>query len=333
VLGKPRIADASIIVAGRDGYGLAIRSLDFLPMGRDSRAWVYRAEVAAGQRYFLKVRQLPVQEAGMAVPAYLHEHGIDQAVAAIPTATGRFWHRLGRYALVIYPFVEGASVTKRRLSDSQWVAYGAFLRALHDTRLPAELERQVPRESYRPDATDVIRRFLVRRPAVRSASAARVGLAAFWWARRHEIAQLLERAETLGAGLAKQAPGFVLCHADIHKGNLLIDEHDDLRVVDWDGLVLAPRERDLMFIVGGVVVPPRVEPREEGLFFRGYGPVDLDELALAYYRCAWAVQDIDAFAEEVFLRAGTDEATRSRSATAFRALFARGGEVDSARGS
>jgi spectinomycin phosphotransferase len=167
---------------------------------------------------------------------------------------------------------------------------------------------------------------------VRTTSAARFELADFWLACRPVIAQLLERAETLGAQLATGTPGFVLCHADIHKGNLLIDAHGDLRVVDWDGLVLAPRERDLMFVVGGVVVPPPVQPREEELFFRGYGPVDLDHLALAYYRCAWAVQDIGAYAEEVFLRAGTDEATRSRSATAFKALFAPGGEADSGRG-
>jgi spectinomycin phosphotransferase len=125
----------------------------------------------------------------------------------------------------------------------------------------------------------------------------------------------------------------VLCHADIHKANILIDEHERLRVVDWDSLALAPRERDLMFIVGGVVVPPRVESDVEARFFEGYGQVEVDAPALAYYRHAWAVQDIGEFADEVFIRAGTDEATRAGSAGAFRRLFSPGGVVDSAHDS
>ena len=254
-------------------------------------------------------------------------------MAPLPTADGRLWHRLGRFALAVFPYVDGAGVTQRPLSDRQWVAYGEFLRALHDCRLPAELDFLVPREAYRPDGTEVVREFLVHRPGARSRSAARVELAAFWRDRKSEIAQLLERAEALGARLAAQRPKAVLCHGDIHRGNLLSDAHGHLRVVDWDGVVLAPRERDLMFIVGGVVVPPPVRPREEALFFKGYGEARIDDLGLAYYRHAWAVQDIGAFAEEVFLRPGIDEAARARSAAAFRRLFSPGDIVDSASGS
>jgi len=39
---------------------------------------------------------------------------------------------------------------------------------------------------------------------------------------------------------------------------------------------------------------PDIGPREEALFFRGYGATAIDPLALAYYRYAWAVGDIGA---------------------------------------
>ena len=44
---------------------------------------------------------------------------------------------------------------------------------------------------------------------------------------------------------------FVLCHSDIHGGNILIADTGELYVVDWDDPILAPKERDLMFIGGG----------------------------------------------------------------------------------
>lgn len=231
---------------------------------------------------------------------------------------------------MVYPFVEGASGMDRRLTDRQWVEYGQFLRALHETRLPADLERMLPRESYRPDYTEVLRRLLARGPDERHGDAAQVKLAAVWRSRRDEIALLLERAETLGAQLASRSPELVLCHADIHRGNLLIDRQDRLRVVDWDGLVLAPRERDLMFIVEGIVIPPKVEPREQALFFGAYGDIEVDWPALAYYRHAWAVQDIAEFADQAFSTVGADEPARALAAATFVSLFEPGDEVDSA---
>jgi len=45
-----------------------------------------------------------------------------------------------------------------------------------------------------------------------------------------------------------------------------------------------------------------VGPREERLFFQGYGAATVDPLGLAYYRYAGAVEDIGAYAAQVFFR-------------------------------
>jgi spectinomycin phosphotransferase len=52
------------------------------------------------------------------------------------------------------------------------------------------------------------------------------------------------------------------CHGDPHLGNVLIA--DRLYLIDWDDVLLAPREQDLMFMLGGMgdVGPTTAEQTE-----------------------------------------------------------------------
>ena len=53
--------------------------------------------------------------------------------------------------------------------------------------------------------------------------------------------------------LETRFPDFIVCHFDIHAGNILIDDDGSLYIVDWDDPILAPKERDLMYIGGGLL--------------------------------------------------------------------------------
>jgi spectinomycin phosphotransferase len=81
----------------------------------------------------------------------------------------------------------------------------------------------------------------------------------------------------------------VLCHSDIHAGNLLLTSDGDLYIVDWDNPILALKERDLMFIGGGVAGIWN-KAREEALFYQGYGSSDINLIALTYYRYERIIQ-------------------------------------------
>ena len=56
MLDKPNLAEAAIAAALQAHYGIAVRSLEFLPIGNDARAWVYRVE-SDERSYFLKLRR------------------------------------------------------------------------------------------------------------------------------------------------------------------------------------------------------------------------------------------------------------------------------------
>ena len=106
------------------------------------------------------------------------------------------------------------------------------------------------------------------------------------------IQRLVDRAEQLGQKAAKiNRLNSCLCHSDIHGGNVLMDENDIIYIVDWDEPIMAPKERDLMFIGGGVANVWN-KPHEEEFFYKGYGKTEINMTILAYYRHERIVEDI-----------------------------------------
>ena len=123
---------------------------------------------------------------------------------------------------------------------------------------------------------------------------------AFLKSKRNEILDLVERAERYAQALQENPPTQVLCHSDLHAGNILIDGNDALYIVDWDDPIYAPKERDLMFPGGGQGFRGHTAREEEALFYQGYGPARIDQAALAYYRYERIIQDIAAFCDQIF---------------------------------
>ena len=143
---------------------------------------------------------------------------------------------------------------------------------------------------------------------------------------RQLIDDLVGRAAELAEAVRSARLAQVLCHADLHAGNLHITPEGRLYVVDWDTILLAPKERDLMYIGAGI---DRVWPTpvEVAAFYEGYGQVAVDRSALAYYRCERAVEDIAAFCQALLL---TDEggADRAQSLRYFKCGFEPGDAID-----
>ena len=302
-------------------YGLAVADLTFLPLGQDSSAWVYRVETADGAPYFLKVRRRVTNPPSLLVPRYLHDQGIAQVIAPFPTDSQTLWTEVEGYALILYPFVAGTTGMEHGMAPRQWIDYGAILRQIHAAAIAPDLTQIMQRESFVPAGAGMVRDLEAYLGGRTFADPAEQALAIFWHERREDIRTLVERAEDLGQRLAQTAPEFVLCHADIHTNNVMLDAGGQVWIVDWDETLLAPIERDLMFVAGGGINSALVGPREEELFFRGYGAATLDPLALAYYRYAWAVGDIGAYGHQVFFRPDLGEVTKRASVDQFMGLF------------
>ena len=311
MLEKPDLQDQLIISGLQEEYGLQVARVTFLPLGADVNTAVYRAVTDDGTAYFLKLRKGDFDEITVAVPQFLKAQGIQSIIAPLETRAGEGWGSLGAFKMILYPFIEGQNGYEVALSDHQWLDFGAALKGIHIAQVPPVLMKLIPRETYSPRWREMVKTFQAQIEEIAFDDPVATKLAAFMQARRSEINHLVRRAEQLGLALQARSLELVLCHSDIHAGNLLIGANDaDARsaiyIVDWDNPTLAPKERDLM-LVGGCAVWN--SPREAALFYQGYGQTDFDPMALAYYRYERIIQDIAAFCEQLFL---TDEGGEDR---------------------
>ncbi len=300
MLERPNISDEKIRDCLATSYALDARELTFLPIGNDVNTAAYQVIAQEGPQFYLKLRRDDFSEAAVLVPQWLHDRDIREVIAPLPTTSHKLWTTLEAYTLVLFPFVDGRNGFSQALSDQHWIEFGTTLKALHSTKLPAAVEQQLPRETYAANWREKVMALLDRVNHDTFAEPTAAKLAQFLKSKQKAFECLIERAALWGATLADDGLPLVVCHGDIHAANVLIDARGRFFIVDWDTLILAPKERDLMFIGGGIGGVWN-QPEEAELFYTGYGQTQINLTALAYYRCERIVEDIAAYCAEILL--------------------------------
>lgn len=332
MLDRPPVADAEIARAIESAYAGRVSALEFLALGHDIGAWTFRARLSDGRDLFVKLRR-SVDPARLRACRYLAEHGLPEIVAPSSAREGQLAVAVGALALIAYPFLDAPDSVTAWPTLGQWRAYGDFVRRLHGSVLPAALADALPRESFRSRQLADVPTIdaLVAEPGGAAEADGVDGpwaeVAASWQRHSGEILELAACAGELAESIRSRTDParLVPCHGDIHTYNVLVDASGGLCFIDWDELLLAPRERDLMFILGSPMGPRR--PAETEAFLGGYGPVVIDAERLAYYHAEWAIQDLVGYALDS-RDAGASAASRNAAARTFEAGFDAGGQVE-----
>jgi spectinomycin phosphotransferase len=329
----PNVAMDRLCACLADEYGISAATLEYLPLGLDMRAGVYRVVAADGAAYLLKVKAGSLYEPGCTVPRYLADQGIAALVAPVPTKRNALWTRLeeqGDWAAIVYPFIDGDHGWVPAMTDVQWRAVGVAIKQIHETALPPEGFPSLRQETFDPaEYGRWIRTFEAQCAGAEGGSRAERVLRDHWMENRSTIHSLQSALEALVPVLQVRSGPYVICHADLHPSNIIRDHAGGVFVIDWDDVMLAPKERDFLFVG---------DPAEDGsaresgsLFFLGYGPAEIDWVALTYYRCERVVTDVVAFGQEVYCRDDLGEDVKADSAELFGLLFAAGKMVDEAQ--
>lgn len=326
MLEKHPLSDLTIIDCLNAHYGIEVASLTFLPLGADMNASVYKAQTLDQKSYFIKLKQGHHHDISTEIVELLQNAGIRQIIPPIKTVQGKATQRVEDFTLIVYPFVSGQDGFNQNLTEAQWIKLGKALRQVHEVEVPLPLQNRIRKETYAQKWRQVVRSLYVPIEAEPIADEIALKLQKFMRKNMLAIRQLVDRAEQLGEKLQNQSPKCVLCHSDIHAGNVLIEGNNEIYIVDWDEPIMAPKERDLMFIGGGVGNVWN-KPPEEKFFYKGYGKTEVDLTLLAYYRHERIVEDIAIYGQELLLTTarGKDRPEMYRQ---FIAMFAPQGVVE-----
>ncbi|WP_433162593.1 phosphotransferase [Kribbella sp. CA-247076] len=273
----------------REDFGLDVGELTPVGHGADVAADVWKAATVANT-YAVKWSGAGTNT-GHQVAAFLAET-IPGVPEPVRTVEGGLWTFHGKKKrLTVTPWIDGVRAAETGLTVAQWAEYGVLLRRVHEAEPPERLRNALPKRSPVNGRIPALAEELQVRLTTRAPEdELEEELAAVWKERQETITGLLS------ARISEPAGPRVVCHADPHLGNVLVD--DRVHLIDWDDVVLAPREQDLMFLLGGMGSLGPTTTEQLTAFFTGYGDVALDQDAISYYRHARALEDVALWAEQ-----------------------------------
>lgn len=300
MLENPDIPNEKIIVCLAEQYGLQIVQVTFLPLGADLNTTVYQVDAADRTSYFLKLRRGDFDEAAVTFPKFLFDQGLTQIIAPLPTKTAQLWAKFTDFTMILYPFIVGENGYEVKPNERHWSELGTVLKQMHTAKVPVSITRHIRQETYDSHWRDIVTETLPRLERTTFSDPGATQLAASLQAKQDAILDLIRQAERLANLLQIQSSDAIVCHADIHAGNIFIDADGAFYLVDWDTLVLAPKERDLMYIGGALMGGWYTPEEEERLFYPTYGPTEIDPVPMAYYRYERIIEDIAVYCQQLF---------------------------------
>ena len=310
--------------------------------GWDTGASVHRAVLAGGVPLAVKLSR-STRTGGLRVAAELSRAGLVGLPAPVLARSGQPFSIVDGVRLSVSRWLSGRVAMDSGLAEPQWRAFGALLARVHAAVPGGAVRASLATEDFHPREVETLRNLDARLRDARRTPAGPIPaesgsdtdplvteLTRAWRAAAERIAVLGRQTDALGTELRGRGGSVGLCHADAHLGNVVVDDAGQVWLLDWDEAILAPRERDLMFVIGGVLSGTPVTVEQEGWFFGGYGDAAIDPVRLAYYRCSWAVQDLVNYATLILDRSARPGDLRVQALALFLGLLAPTGIVATA---
>ncbi len=319
---QPNITKSDILSHLNASFMISARRAEFLPYGADRNAWAYRID-ADEKSYFLKIRRDMPAQSMLVIPDYLVSQDVPEVVAPLRTVTDQLYVTMDTYALILYPMIDGDSAWEKTLSDKLMMDWGDIMRRIHQAQVAPEIANLVSQEQYISIHDALFKQMNRAIMNHKYEGTIADALAEEWRSKMSEIEFVYNRHLGLGDRIKRQNLKHVICHADIHQANIMIDTNGQIHIVDWDGVIIAPKERDLMFF-------DITEMSLDNGFFAGYQHIDVNKVAIAYYRYEWVVQEFAEWAAWIVDDPHRPKGEKEYALSEFKKLFSAGDVVETA---
>jgi spectinomycin phosphotransferase len=255
-------------------YGISVSGIDQLNIGFDKNTVVYKLFSTDCKVYFLKIRSGNFTETSLTIPFLIFKRtNSPNLINPVKTAGGKLYVKRASRYIMLFPFINGPSGWNISLTKDQFIDFGTFMRAIHSTELPGAYSRIIPKETYDSKYREWIKEYIgamaMAKSEIRYNDPVMIRFFDVFQKKRSIILKILNCAEETLNETKRKNQKMCLCHGDIHAGNILIDQ-TNFYIVDWDTILFAPKERDLMFIGGGIGNKWNTT-KEIEYFYDGYG--------------------------------------------------------------
>lgn len=310
-------------------YAIEASSVQLLPLGADMDALTYKIDTESkSNSYFLKINYGNYEEISLAVIRLLHDANIKEIIFPIAAVDDQLLTKLNHFSMIIYPFIDGHNGFEQKLTKSQWIELGKTLKKIHTLSVPTSIQQQLRKEEFSPKWREMVRSLDLQIERHTSKDKVTTDFQNFYHLNQKAIDQLVNTAEELCKKIQADSNNYnyVLCHTDIHAGNILLTPNGSFYIIDWDNPMMAPKERDLMFIGGGVGNVWN-SADEVAYFYQGYGKSNIDKTILLYYRHERIVEDIALYGQDI-LALNQNESAKLVSLKHFKSMFEPQGVID-----
>lgn len=318
---RPDIDDKTILENLNYFYPEKFTSIDFLPFGNNANSFVYQVSTKKIQ-YFLKLRRGNFSPGGVLLQDYLSNHSSIVTPSVMRNSIGNLWSEFGQFTFIVSEYASGLSGDKAIKDEGLFQNIGSIARELHRQNPPAEIISHMPIETFDSNRKSD---FLAIRNWVRRTKPKTDFKAHFqnlWNKYSNEVELVLSTLLEMESNLRTQEVIFCVCHSDLHLPNFLVDKNNTVAVIDWDNPILAPVERDLVYIIG---------KEGEKEFLRGYGKYEHHHQLLKYYRFERALEAIVEYGKRIIFYDYLGRLTKESDLISFEKLFMDNGPIHFAK--
>ena len=239
------------------GYGFESVKLQFLQRGWGGDC--YLAETDCDQRFFLKLHD-DANYVGIAPtrrPFYLplmdqlHTKKILPWIPhPIPTLQGNLCLQISPFEVVMMNFIEGEIVGFGKLPEPVLAQLAKMVALLHDCQAQLEFDHPFIEQYKIEFETELINSFDRLALIPTKDSQHRQFLRQTLLSIRDAVLAYLRQLKELQKWIRSIDKQMVVCHTDLHGGNLMTGQPDSLFILDWENAMIAPPEHDMVFFAG-----------------------------------------------------------------------------------
>jgi spectinomycin phosphotransferase len=290
-------------------YPFTVQALTFKAEGWGG--YSYFVTDSDGNRYFLKL-QNETHTTGifaanspdfyLSLIFQLHQKKLVNLPKIILTKTGDFSAQFADFKIVIYAFITGREVGFRSWPEGILPKLADQVGKLHASRPLLNFEHPFIENFQIAFETELLEYLSILKPKQPENSSGLQKLRAVLHPRQDVIQVHLKRLLDLQFKLRQRDHAMVICHTDLHGGNLMTDEAGKLFLLDWENAMIAPPEHDLFFWAGDEEQWEQLWP----IYCQEMGEQQPDCNILEFHFLRRALEDVADFVKRILREAGSE---------------------------